>query len=212
MPRETKFEVKGHAGLWSATEIADAVAAGEMSRRARLRPKDMPIWRPLESFPKVRSLLPSRRRDDRDQGKEPATEWHPQARRLVLASIAALVLGSLLFTSTYLVFVGSDRIARQGTRFTFVVVLCIFLYQRASWARWTTIVLYGVGGAVLLIQGIVLDLPSPFDLITPFIGVLYLGVAACLLTPSVSESFAKDAETALQGDTLEDESILSAKD
>lgn len=65
----------------------------------------------------------------------------PLGARLILLSIALMLLTSLTVMTYYIVEIGTDRLPNQIVRFLVTCVLCREIYRRKSWARWLTLLL-----------------------------------------------------------------------
>ena len=97
-----------------------------------------------------------------------------RGRKIVVAVIAAGLSTSALVIFASILASGTDGIAWESVRFALAVLLSLFLYRGASWARWITIVLTGAAG----IGWIIVALAQPLG---PRPGVFLLGVAAVYL-------------------------------
>jgi hypothetical protein len=97
---------------------------------------------------------------------------------------------TLFSTVTFMIAQGTLRVPQQLTRLMLTVMLCIFLVRGASWARWTSAVLFLLGG-LLSVGGAakLLGTPGSAWLMLGF-GAIYLYCAGVLLASrSVSAFF-----------------------
>ena len=112
-------------------------------------------------------------------------------RRLVAIAIWALLCASIL------VIVASMFVRHSGPRLSEVVrlalevLLCVFLYRGAAWARWLTIVCFGLGALFAFRGGLGL-LPQAGGLLLLFLAVTFAACAMLLAFPrSVRSHFAQ---------------------
>ena len=112
---------------------------------------------------------------------------------LVIAVVAALISTSALVAVVYYFERGSDRLPSQVVRFLLTVVLCVFLYRGANWARWVAGVLCGLSGVGSMFGGAMLLAGGKQGLPLLGLGVVYVTCfGALLLVPSVSAYFRRD--------------------
>ncbi len=108
-------------------------------------------------------------------------------RWLIVAVIVSVLALSVLSAAAFNVADGTDRQPQQVVRFVLTAWLCIFLYRRATWARWVSGVLFSLAGAAFLFVGLASDL-GDFLLVT--MGMVYAAAAAVLLfVPAVRAYF-----------------------
>jgi len=115
-------------------------------------------------------------------------------RRIVLGVIVATLALSAVAIVAFNVLVGSERLHSQLFRFALTVLLSIFLYRRARWARWVAIALFAIAGVGALLGGVVLLRSSAAGLLLLATGAIYLASSGLLLfAPSVGSYFAGEA-------------------
>ena len=115
-----------------------------------------------------------------------------EGRGLVITVISATIALSVVAIVVYLITMGPKNLAQQIVRLILTVVLCVFLYRGASWARWVTIILFLLGG-ILLIPSAIAALHIGAGAYMLFaMGAVYFASAAILLfAPAVRTYFSK---------------------
>lgn len=108
-------------------------------------------------------------------------------RWLIVAVIVSVLALSVLTAAAFNAAGGTDRQPQQVVRFVLTAWLCIFLYRRATWARWVAGILFLLAGAVSLFAGFASDL-GDFLLVT--MGTVYAAAGIILLfVPAVRVYF-----------------------
>jgi hypothetical protein len=119
-----------------------------------------------------------------------STSLHQAGRKLVLRVAVVAVSLSILSIATFMIAEGATRLPQQLLRLTLTVLLCVYLVRGAPWARWTSAVLFLLGGLLSLGGGAkLLETPgSAWVMIS--LGAIYLYCAGVLiLSRSVSAFF-----------------------
>ena len=108
-------------------------------------------------------------------------QQYVRGKWLVLG-IGALLLGISVWVSVYYVMVrGTDRLLVQALRFSLEVALLWQLYRGHAWARWLTVVLFGIGGMLGLV-----GIGARLHWLTVSMTVTYLTSAILLaISPSI---------------------------
>lgn len=115
---------------------------------------------------------------------------HETGRKLVLRVAVIAVSLSIFTIATFMIAQGATRLPQQLVRLTVTTILCIYLVRGASWARWTSALLFLVGG-LLSLGGVarLLGTPASAWLMLGF-GLIYLYCAGVLIASrSVSAFF-----------------------
>ncbi len=111
-------------------------------------------------------------------------------RGLVVAVIVATLTMALLADIVSLLMRGPAQLPQQLVRFALTVVLCVFLYRGAAWARWVSGVLFALGSVVSLVGGIAYLSTNTASLLLLLLGAVYAACAVVLLfIPTVREYF-----------------------
>lgn len=121
---------------------------------------------------------------------EPDARSYITGRKLVVRVAVIAVSLTLFTTATFLLAQGTTRVSQQLLRLTLTVLLSIYLVRGALWARWTSAVLFLLGG-LLSVGGAakLLGTPGSAWLMLGF-GATYLYCAGVLLASrSVSAFF-----------------------
>lgn len=122
-----------------------------------------------------------------------ASRLHHAGRKLVVRVAVIAVSLSLFNTATFLIAQGTTRASQQLLRLTLTVLLCIYLVRGAPWARWTSAVLFLIGG-LLSVGGAakLLGTPGSAWLMLGF-GGIYLYCAGVLLASRSVSAFFKQS-------------------
>lgn len=117
-------------------------------------------------------------------------------RRIVLYIVLATIGISVVVIGLFVAANGLDTLPQRLVRLVLTVVLGVFLYRGAIWARWVSVVLYGVASVGSVVGGLQLVSHGHPANGTPLVlmGVIYgASVLALLLVPSVRAHFARDS-------------------
>ena len=71
-------------------------------------------------------------------------------KRLVIRVVVIAMTLSIFTIATFMIAQGATRLSEQLLRLTLTVMLCIYLMRGVPWARWTSAVLFLVGGLLSL--------------------------------------------------------------
>ena len=114
-----------------------------------------------------------------------------------LIAVIAIVIGvGIVVSVLHTVIIGPQKLLAHIARLCITVTLCYCLYQGHAWARWLSVGLFGLGGALSLLSGI--RRPSAFMLL---MGTAYL-ICVLILTFSQSLSaFLQEQRARRQGDS-----------
>jgi hypothetical protein len=100
---------------------------------------------------------------------------------MVLAIIVTCLSLDVLVTFTYALVAGQGQLVPQILRFSVLLVLCVYTYRRAQWARWVTGILLGLGGIIGIIIGLVQVDSTSLACVVLALGAIYLYAALILL-------------------------------
>lgn len=111
-------------------------------------------------------------------------------RRLVLAIIVASLTLDVLVIVTFNFVRGAELLPQQIVRFLLTVVLYVFLYRGANWARWAAGILFSLSGFGALQEWFALVSISMAGLLLIAMGLVYVASTVILLfVPSVRAYF-----------------------
>jgi len=75
-------------------------------------------------------------------------------RRLVLGVIVAILSISVVVILSFVLALGTSRLLPQIIRLMITIVICMYLYKGAPWARWVLSALISVGGIMGILSGL----------------------------------------------------------
>jgi hypothetical protein len=111
-------------------------------------------------------------------------------RKLVVRVVLIAMTLSVFTIATFMLTQGQTRAPQQLLRLALTVVLCIYLLRSAAWARWTSALLFLVGGLLSLGAGFTLLSTPSSAWVMVCIGAIYLYCAGVLIASrSVSAFF-----------------------
>jgi hypothetical protein len=113
-------------------------------------------------------------------------------RKLVVRVVVIAMALSLFTIATFMLAQGTTRLPQQLLRLTLTVMLCIQLVRGASWARWTSAILFLVGGLISLggVAGL-LGTPASAWLMLGFGGIYLYCAGVLIASRSVSAFFSQ---------------------
>jgi len=122
-----------------------------------------------------------------------------RGQKIVLGVIVVLLTISALEIVTSNLATGMENLLQQLGRFSLTVLLSLFLYRGAGWARWVAIVLASLAGVGWIVAVVALS-PGPIaGFLLLVMGAVYLGCSVILLrNAAVNLHFAKGAVSTSQ--------------
>jgi hypothetical protein len=121
------------------------------------------------------------------------TDGSSEAGKKLVVRVAVIAVSlSIVTIVTFSIDQGATRLPQQLVRLTLTVLLCIYLVRGARWARWTSAVLFLLGGLLSLgAAAQLLGTPADAWIMVGF-GAIYLYCAGVLLASrSVSAFFSR---------------------
>src|SRR5262245_32926611 len=117
-------------------------------------------------------------------------------RMLVVRVVVIAMVLSIFSMGVSMLAQGAVRTPQHLTRLVLTVVLCAYLVRGAAWARWTSAVLFLVGGLLSVGSGFtLLGTPANAWLMIGFGGIYLYCAGVLMASPSVTAFFSRAQPT-----------------
>lgn len=110
-----------------------------------------------------------------------------RGRGIVLVIIGVTLGTSALVIITTNLKIGPQRLPQQVVRFVLTVLLTVCLYRGVGWARWLSVILFGLAGVGALGVGLLADTGARLVLLV--MGVCYVVCGGVLLLSKAVAAF-----------------------